>query len=134
MPDGVQIDADQVRDFGQRMRTQADSGLASAAGRGTELHRRGVVFGASIPGAAVLDAKTRYAQALEATDANLRAYQRAAVIFAEVAEGIARDFASADLASARGQRRVEQLMQGAITRADAAAGGAGDDGTGGGWA
>jgi len=133
MPDGVQIDADQVRDFGKRMRTQADSGLASAADRGTDLHRHGVVFGASIPGATVLDAKTRYAQALEATDANLRAYQRAAVIFAEVAEGIARDFTAADLSSADAQRRVEQLMQGAITRANAAMGGP-DDSVGGGWA
>jgi hypothetical protein len=129
MADGVEIDTDQVDDFGRGMRSQADKGFASAAGRGADLHAHGVVFGAALPGEVILAAKTRYAQALENTDANLRAYKEAAVIFAEVAEQIARDFGSADMSSAGAQQKVESLMNGAITRANEALGV-----TGGGWA
>jgi hypothetical protein len=131
MPDGVQIDTGQVLDFGRGMRSQADVGFASAASRGAELHSHGVVFGAQLPGGAVLAAKTRYAQALEYMDANLRAYRQAAVIFAEVAEQIARDFSSADTGSAAAQQKVDGLLSNAIARADEALGATG---TGGGWA
>lgn len=122
MPDGVEIDTGQVSDFAQGMSREANGGFAAAADRGADLHQHGVVFGASIPGGTLLDAKTRYAQALANTDANLRAYQQAAGIFADVAERIARDFASADLASAGAQRQVEALLNTAIEEANAALG------------
>ncbi len=122
MADGVQIDTGQVNDFGKSMHSQAGQGLTSAAGRGTELHSHGVVFGAQLPGSAILDAKNRYAKVLETTDANLRAYQQAAVIFADVAEQIAHNFSSTDLSSEAGQKKIDDLMQNAISRANAALG------------
>ncbi|MDT4992530.1 MAG: hypothetical protein QOH97_2422 [Actinoplanes sp.] len=131
VPDGVEIDTDQVHDFGQGMRAQVDQGFASAASRGAELHRHGVVFGAAIPGDVVLEVKNRYAQALENTDANLRAFREAATIFAQVAEQIARDFQSADLGSASAQNTVAALMADGITRANQVLG---VTGTAAGWA
>lgn len=120
MPDGIQIDTEQVGEFAQGMRAEADKGFASAADRGADLHQHGVVFGARIPGDTVLDAKRRYAEALANTDANLRAYRKAAAILADVAEQIARDFAGADMASEAAQRRVKALMDGAVAEAAAA--------------
>jgi hypothetical protein len=134
MADGVKIDTGQVGDFGRGMRTQADTGFASAASRATDLHSHGVVFGAQLPGGAILAAKTRYAQALEMTDANLRAYREAAVIFAEVAEQIARDFSAVDLNSAAAQQKVDGLLRNAIVRANKALGVTTTDVAGGGWA
>ncbi len=131
MADGVQIDTGQVNNFGKTVRSQADQGFTSIAGRGTELHSHGVVFGAQLPGSTIVDAKSRYAKVLENTDANLRAHQQAAVIFAEVAEQIAHDFSSADLGSEAGQRKVDDLLQNAISRANTALGVTGNDG---GWA
>jgi hypothetical protein len=78
-----------------------------------------VVFGRRIPSDVVLDAKQRYAQALEQTDANLRSYHLAAGVLADVAEQIARDFAHADLSSEEAQRKVMSLLDGAITQAGA---------------
>jgi hypothetical protein len=134
MSNGVDIDTGQVHDFGRGMRTQADSGFASAASRAAELHSHGVVFGAQLPGATILAAKTRYAQALEITDANLRAYKEAAVIFADVAEQIARDFGAVDLSSAAAQQTVDGLLRNAIVRANKALGVTAADGADGGWA
>ncbi|MEV4707916.1 hypothetical protein [Actinoplanes sp. NPDC049316] len=119
MPDGVQIQTDQVNEFAQDLRADADKGFASAADRGADLHAHGVVFGKSIPGDTVLDAKNRYAEALANTEANLREYRRMAVIFAEVAEQIARDFAHVDMSSEAAQLRVQALLDGAIANADA---------------
>jgi hypothetical protein len=126
MADGVRIDTAQVGDFAQGLRAQQDGGFASAAERGTELHGHGVVFGHRIPSDVVLDAKQRYARALEQTDANLRSYHLAAGVLADVAERIARDFAHADLSSAESQRRVTALLDGAIQRANARLTGAAD--------
>lgn len=120
MPDGVEVETGQVGEFAKGMRLEADSGFAAVAERGADLHRHGVVFGASIPGGTVLEVKNRYARALADTDANLRAYRRAADIFAEVAEQIVREFGSVDTASAEAQRRVDGLLQGAVARANAA--------------
>ncbi len=133
MADGVEIDTGEVDDFGRGMRAQADAGFSSAASRAAELHAHGVVFGARFPGGAVLDAKARYAQALEHTDANLRAYKEAAAIFAEVAEQIARDFSAVDLDSATAQEQVNGMLQNAIARANEALGTTAGQ-TGGGWA
>ncbi len=131
MADGVQIDTGQVNDFGKTIRSQADQGLTSTASRGTELHSHGVVFGTQLPGSTIVDAKNRYAQTLGNTDANLRTYQQAAIIFADVAEQIAHDFTSTDLSSEAGQRKVDDLLQNAISRANTALGVTGNDG---GWA
>jgi hypothetical protein len=120
--DGVEIDTGQVVDFGRDLRAQADKGFSSAATRGADLHEHGVVFGAAIPGGAVLEAKTKYARALEMTEANLRAYKAAAMVFAEVAEQIARDFSAADMSSKDAQLRVESLMQEAVAKANTALG------------
>jgi glycerol-3-phosphate O-acyltransferase len=120
MPDGVEVQTGQVGEFARGLRLEAESGFAAAAERGADLHRHGVVFGASIPGDTVLEVKNRYARALANTDANLRAYRRAADVFAEVAEQIAREFASVDAASARAQQRVDALMRVAVARANAA--------------
>ncbi|MGA5303768.1 hypothetical protein ACPCHT_27855 [Nucisporomicrobium flavum] len=119
MPDGVQIQTDQVNEVAQGLRADADKGFASAANRGAALHAHGVVFGRSIPGDTVLNAKTRYAEALANTEANLREYRRMAVIFAEVAEQIARDFAHVDMTSEAAQLRVMALLDEAIASADA---------------
>jgi len=121
VPDGVEIDPKQVDQVAQDLRNQADSGLADTANRGADLHRHGVVFGASIPGDTVLSAKQRYAKALENTDANLRAHQQMAGILASAAEQIARDFDSVDLSAAEKQRRAEALMTNAVSQADAIA-------------
>ncbi|GGQ79490.1 hypothetical protein [Couchioplanes azureus] len=118
MPDGIQIDTEQVGEFAKGMRADADSGYASAADRGALLHGHGVVFGANIPGDTVFAAKQRYAQALENTEANLRAYHQMAIIFAQVAESIARDFANVDMSSAAAQRRIDALVDGAIAQAN----------------
>ena len=117
MPDGIQIDTDQVGEFAHGMRAEADKGFASAADRGADLHRHGVVFGTKIPGDTVLDAKNRYAEALANTHANLQAYRLAATVLADVAEGIARDFARADMTSEAAQRRLKALMDGAVAEA-----------------
>ena len=119
MPDGVQIQTEQVSEFAQGLRAEADKGFASAANRGADLHQHGVVFGKSIPGDTVLDAKTRYAEALANTEANLRAYKQMAIIFADVAEQIARDFATVDMSSEAAQLRVKALLDGAIADAEA---------------
>ncbi|MEU7901584.1 hypothetical protein [Actinoplanes sp. NPDC049118] len=124
MPHGVEVGTAQVGEFAKGLRLEADSGFAALAERGADLHRHGVVFGASIPGGTVLEVKNRYARALADTEANLRAYRRAAVVFADVAERIAREFASVDLASAEAQRRVDGLLRGAVAQADAALAGA----------
>ncbi len=131
MADGVQIDTGQVNDFGKTIRSQADQGFTSTAGRGAELHSHGVVFGTQLPGSTIVDAKNRYALMLGNTDANLRAYQQAATIFAEVAEQIAHDFTSTDLGSEAGQQKIDDLLQNAICRANTALGVTGNDG---GWA
>ncbi|MET8154285.1 hypothetical protein ACIBSW_34900 [Actinoplanes sp. NPDC049668] len=120
MPDGVAVETPRVGEFAKSLRLEADSGFAAAAERGADLHRHGVVFGAGIPGGTVLDVKNRYARALANTDANLRAYRKAAVVFADVAERIAREFAAADLASERAQGRVDRLLRGAVAEANAA--------------
>ncbi|MFI7597468.1 hypothetical protein [Actinoplanes sp. NPDC049681] len=117
MPDGIRIDTEQVGEFAQGMRAEADKGFASAANRGADLHQHGVVFGARIPGDTVLDAKRRYAEALANTDANLRAYRQMAMIFADVAEKIAKEFATTDMASEAAQRRIDALLQGAVAQA-----------------
>ncbi|UQU63436.1 hypothetical protein COUCH_31160 [Couchioplanes caeruleus] len=120
MPDGVQIQTDQVNEFAQGLRADADKGFASAADRGADLHAHGVVFGAKIDSGTVLAAKERYARALENTDANLRAYKLAAGILADVAEQIARDFARVDMSSEAAQQHVQKLLSGAIADADRA--------------
>lgn len=119
MADGVQIDTDQVGEFGQGLRQEADGGFASAVDRCANLHRHGVVFGAKITAGPIQDAKIRYAEALENTDANLRAYHQAAGILADVAEQIAKDFAGTDLSSAQQQGKVDEMISGAIARAQA---------------
>ena len=120
MPDGVQIQTEQVSEFAQGLRAEADKGFASAADRGADLHQHGVVFGANIDSSTVLEAKQRYGKALENTYANLKAYQMAAGILADVAEQIARDFAHADMTSEAAQRHVQTLLNGAITEANRA--------------
>ncbi|BFU44059.1 hypothetical protein [Krasilnikovia sp. MM14-A1004] len=121
MPDGVQIDTDGVGDVAHGMRGQADGGLADAAQRGATLHAHGVEFGARItPSSVVTEAKTRYAQALAHTEANLRAYHTAAGALADAAQEIARMFASSDMSSAAAQRKVEDIIAEAVRAANAA--------------
>ena len=119
MPDnGVEIDTGQVDEYAKGLRSEADSGFSQAATRGRDLHQHGVVFGARLPGDVILQAKNRYARALENTELNLREYQRAAEILANVAEQIARDFAKADRSSVEAQRRVADLLNNAIIEAN----------------
>jgi hypothetical protein len=124
VPDGVQIDTDGVGDVGRGLRAAADSGFAANADRGASLHRHGVEFGARItPSSEVTAAKQRYAQALANTEANLRAYHVAAGVLADAAEEIVRLFASSDLSSAQAQRKVQDLIDGAVGAANEAVGG-----------
>jgi hypothetical protein len=117
----VQIDTDGVNDFGSGMQKQATDGFADIAGRGADLHRQGVGFGSRMtPSDIVTDAKLRYAEALAHAEANLRAYQTAAGILAEVAEQIAQQFASVDLNSEQAQKQVEYLMATATAAANRA--------------
>jgi hypothetical protein len=119
MADGVEIDTGQVGDFAKGMRSEAVSGFSQAANRGTRLHSHGVPFGAKITMSDIVQqAKGRYAVALANTEANLRAYQQAAEIFAAVAENIAREFKSADGASAEATIRVNTMMDAAIAKAN----------------
>jgi hypothetical protein len=121
VPDGVQIDTDGVDVVARGMRTQADGGFAAVADRGSELHRHGVEFGRRITASSVVtEAKQRYAQALENTEANLRAYHTAAGVLATAADEIAKMFATADMSSAQAQRKVQELIDGAAQAANAA--------------
>jgi hypothetical protein len=113
----VQIQTDQVGDFGHGLRKDADSGFAAAAGRGADLHRQGVGLGAQINAGPIMEVKQKYAAALAATDANLRVYPVAAGILADVAEEVARRFAHADMTSAVTQQEIQTMLSGAITHA-----------------
>jgi hypothetical protein len=117
MSDGVQIQTDQVGDFGKGLRKDADGGFASAAGRGADLHRQGVALGAQINAGPIMEVKQKYAEALANTDANLRIYPVAAGILADVAEEIARRFAHADMTSAVTQQEIRSMLNGAIGHA-----------------
>ena len=119
MADGVEIDTGQVGDFAKGMRSESATGFSQVANRGTRLHAYGVPFGANITMSDIVQqAKGRYAVALSNTEANLRAYQEAAEIFADVAEKIAREFKSADHTSAEANARVSALMDAAIAKAN----------------
>lgn len=117
MGDGVQIQTDQVGDFGKGLRKDADGGFAAAAGRGADLHRQGVGLGAQINAGPIMAVKQKYAAALAATDANLRVYPVAAGILADVAEEVARRFAHADMSSAVTQQEIQSMLSGAIAHA-----------------
>jgi hypothetical protein len=119
MADGVQIQTDQVGDFGKGLRQDADGGFATAAGRGADLHRQGVGLGSQINAGPIMEVKRRYADALAATDANLRVYPVAAGILADVAEEVARRFAHADMTAAVTQQEIQSMLDGAITQAQA---------------
>jgi hypothetical protein len=93
MADGVQIRTELVTEFARTIRTDD---FRSAAARGADLHHHGVIFGAAIAGETILEAKTRYAEMLANTEANLREYRRAAEAFATAAQQIAQSFATAD--------------------------------------
>jgi hypothetical protein len=117
MGDGVQIQTDQVGGFGQGLRKDVDGSFAAAAGRGAHLHRQGVGLGNQINAGPIMEVKRKYADALAATDANLRVYPVAAGILADVAEEVARRFAHADLNSAVTQQQIQSMLSGAITQA-----------------
>lgn len=117
MGDGVRIQTDQVGDFGKGLRQDAGGGFAAAAGRGAHLHRQGVGLGSRIDSGPIMEAKQRYAEALAATDANLRVYPVAAGILADVAEEVARRFAHADRTSAVTQQQIQTMLDGAIAHA-----------------
>jgi hypothetical protein len=117
MSDGVQIQTDQVTDFGHGLRQDAGDGFATAAGRGADLHRQGVALGAQINAGPILAVKQKYADALANTDANLRLYPLAAGVLADVAEEIARRFAHTDQHAAVTQQQIRTLLDGALTRA-----------------
>jgi hypothetical protein len=117
MGDGVRIQTDQVGDFGQGLRKDADGGFATAAGRGADLHRQGVGLGSQINAGPIMEVKQKYASALAATDANLRVYPVAAGILADVASEVARRFAHADMTSAVTQQEIQTMLSGAITQA-----------------
>jgi hypothetical protein len=119
MSDGVSVDTGGVDDFGKNLRKDADGGFASAAGRARDLHAHGVQFGTRIHHGPIADAKDKYVQALQNTEANLRTYPQAAAVLADVAEQIARDFAHADMNSATVQKRIDGLIGGAIAKAQA---------------
>jgi plastocyanin domain-containing protein len=114
MPDGIQIDTDEVNDFGRTMSKQSTSGYAHAATRGTSLHSHGVTFATALTSPVFDDAKRRYQEALQNTEANLRAYQQAAQVLAEAAENIAKEFARADLDAAAAQSRIEAIVDNAV--------------------
>jgi hypothetical protein len=119
--DGVQIDTDGVGDFANGMRHQADGGFAAARDRGVALHAHGVEFGSGITSSSVItDAKRRYAQALENTEANLKTYHMAAGVLAEAAGKIAQMFASTDMNSAQAQQKIDALIGEAIRSANEA--------------
>jgi hypothetical protein len=117
MSDGVQIQTDQVSDFGKGLRQDAGGGFASAADRGADLHRQGVALGSQINAGPIMAVKQKYAEALASTDANLRLYPLAAGVLADVAEEIARRFAHADTNSAVTQQEIRSLLDGALTKA-----------------
>ncbi|MFD0520296.1 hypothetical protein [Paractinoplanes durhamensis] len=103
------------------MQKEATDGFAEIAGRGADLHRQGVGFGARMtPSDIVTQAKVRYAEALAHSEANLRAYQTAAAVFAEVAEQIATQFAAVDVNSEQAQKQVQYLMSQAADAANRA--------------
>jgi hypothetical protein len=117
MSDGVQIQTDQVTDFGHGLRQDADGGFATAAHRGADLHRQGVALGSQINAGPIMAVKQQYAEALANTDANLRLYPLAAGVLADVAEEIARRFTHADQNSAVTQQEIRSLLDGALTKA-----------------
>jgi hypothetical protein len=118
MPDGLSIDTEGVRDWGHGLRADPGRGFGAAADRAAGLHRQGVGFGARLtPSDAVAAARQRYAYALANTEANVRAYQRAAEVLAQAAEDIARLFGASDLTAAQVQRTVGHLSDAAVRAA-----------------
>jgi glucose-6-phosphate-specific signal transduction histidine kinase len=110
MPEGIQIDTDEVDHFGRDMSRQSSGGFAHAATRGTSLHGHGVMFATSLTSPVFDEARRRYQEALQNTEANLRAYQTAAQVLAEAAEGIAKEFARADLDAEAAQTRIDAIV------------------------
>jgi hypothetical protein len=121
MSDGVNIDTDGVASVGKDIRSDAQGGFADAAQRASVLHGYGVEWGTKIYHGPIAEAKDKYAEAIEYTEANLRTYPKAAAALADVAEQIARDFANADMSSSQTQAKIESLITGAITNAKALA-------------
>lgn len=110
MADGVRIETEGVTAVAASLRADVDKGFASAVSRAAGLHTHGVVFGAALPGEAVLDARQRYAQALAHTDANLRAYRDLAATLATEADRIVAELTRADQLSQESQRRLAALL------------------------
>jgi uncharacterized protein YukE len=121
--DEVRIDTDGVGDVGRGLRGDADGVYADASARGTALHGHGVEFGARVtPSAIIGDAQRKYAKALENTEANLRAYKIAAEVLADAAEDIARMFKTTDMNSDAALKKVQDLIDQSVLKANAALG------------
>lgn len=116
MADGVRIETKSVTGVAASLRADVDDSFASAVARGAGLHAHGVVFGAGLPGEAVLDARERYGQALAHTDANLRAYRRTAAFLAAEADRLVAELTRADELSQESQRRLAALLDPGRTR------------------
>ncbi|WP_067510073.1 hypothetical protein [Actinoplanes sp. TFC3] len=108
MADGLQIRTELVSELAQGLRADADDGFRTAAAQGAALHGQGIVFGTSMAGETVLEAKHRYAQVLEHVEANLREYQRLAARYADAAHRLAHALQAVDGEVEAGLQRGQQ--------------------------
>jgi hypothetical protein len=117
MADGVSIKTDEVDQFARKVRNDADGGLSLAARHASNLHADGITFGTRMAGHVIQDAHRKYADALEATEANLRTYVEAARVFADVAAKVAAEFGRADATAAAQHQKVEEMLKSGLNEA-----------------
>ena len=116
----INVETGELKRFAEDVGFETDEVMQPAVGRATLPLQDGVKFGANNASGVVHAAKTRYAQSLSATMANLTEFINAAKIMATAAEKVAQDFDAVDVRSAEGSARVNSILQTATDQARAA--------------
>jgi uncharacterized protein YukE len=116
----INVETGELRRFAKDVDFDADEVRQPAVGRATMPLQDGVCFGVKNAGGAVHAAKTRYADSLSASTANLNEFINAAKILAAAAEKVAADFDAVDARSADASARVNGILRAATDEARAA--------------
>lgn len=116
----INVETGELNNFAREVRHHAGNVLEPAVAEASRPMASGVAFGVKNVSGAVLAAKTRYAQSLDLTQANLEQFVEAAKILAAAAEKVAADFDAVDLRSAEAVDRVNHLLYTAAKEAEAA--------------
>jgi hypothetical protein len=116
----INVETGELKRFAKDVGFETDEVMQPAVGRATTPLQDGVMFGAKNASGAVHAAKTRYAQSLSASMANLTEFINAAKVMATAAEQVAKDFDAVDVRSAEGSARVNSILKTATDQARAA--------------